>query len=67
MKGAPVMSIKELAGHRDIATTLRYMHLAKGRRPPPSPCSTGQAMPEFLAQYGHRRSVPNESPTIVSK
>ena len=28
MRGAPVKAIQELAGHRDLATTLRYMHLS---------------------------------------
>jgi site-specific recombinase XerD len=28
MKGVPVRAIQELAGHRDISTTMRYMHLS---------------------------------------
>jgi integrase len=28
MKGAPARAIQELAGHRDLATTLRYMHVS---------------------------------------
>ncbi|MFN7982531.1 MAG: tyrosine-type recombinase/integrase [Vicinamibacterales bacterium] len=28
MRGAPVRAIQELAGHRDLATTQRYMHLS---------------------------------------
>jgi integrase len=28
MRGAPVKAIQELAGHTDLSTTLRYMHLA---------------------------------------
>jgi integrase len=28
LQGAPVMVIKELAGHRDLLTTMRYMHLS---------------------------------------
>lgn len=28
MKGAPMLAIKELAGHTDLRTTQRYMHLA---------------------------------------
>jgi integrase len=28
MRGAPVRAIQEVAGHRDLATTLRYMHLS---------------------------------------
>jgi site-specific recombinase XerD len=30
MKGAPARTIMELAGHADLATTLRYMHLSPG-------------------------------------
>ena len=28
MRGAPTRAIQELAGHSDIATTQRYMHLS---------------------------------------
>ncbi|MGH9122424.1 MAG: tyrosine-type recombinase/integrase, partial [Acidimicrobiales bacterium] len=28
MRGAPTMAIKELAGHADLSTTMRYMHLS---------------------------------------
>jgi site-specific recombinase XerD len=28
MRGAPARAIQELAGHRDLATTQRYMHLS---------------------------------------
>ncbi len=30
MKGAPALSIRHLAGHEDLQTTLGYMHLTKG-------------------------------------
>lgn len=30
MRGAPAMSIQKLAGHRNLHTTLRYMHLSPG-------------------------------------
>jgi site-specific recombinase XerD len=28
MRGAPARAIQELAGHRDLSTTRRYMHLS---------------------------------------
>ena len=28
MRGAPARAIQELAGHRDLSTTQRYMHLS---------------------------------------
>jgi hypothetical protein len=28
MRGAPARAIQELAGHQDLATTRRYMHLS---------------------------------------
>ena len=31
MKGAPAKAIQELAGHQNLGTTLRYMHLSPGR------------------------------------
>jgi site-specific recombinase XerD len=30
MKGVPVLTIQKLAGHKNLNTTLRYMHLAEG-------------------------------------
>ena len=32
MKGAPMKAIQELAGHRHLTTTMRYMHVVKGAK-----------------------------------
>jgi hypothetical protein len=32
MRGAPVKAIQELAGHQNLATTLRYMQLSPAAR-----------------------------------
>lgn len=32
MRGVPVLTIRELAGHANLETTLGYMHLAKGEK-----------------------------------
>ena len=32
MRGAPAKAIQELAGHSDLTTTMRYMHLSPGAR-----------------------------------
>ena len=32
MRGAPVKAIQELAGHTELTTTLRYMHLSPAAR-----------------------------------
>lgn len=32
MRGAPLTTIKDLAGHEDLKTTMRYMHLCSGAR-----------------------------------
>jgi site-specific recombinase XerD len=43
MRGAPAKAIQELAGHADLTTTMRYMHL--------SPASLNQAI-RLLEQRG---------------
>jgi site-specific recombinase XerD len=32
MRGAPAKAIQELAGHADLKTTMRYMHLSPAAR-----------------------------------
>jgi len=32
MRGVPPLFINELAGHRSLRTTMRYMHLGKGEK-----------------------------------
>ena len=46
MRGAPAKAIQELAGHADLSTTMRYMHL--------SPASLNQAI-RLLEQRGPGR------------
>ena len=59
MSGAPARAIQELAGHQDLSTTHRYMHL--------SPAAVENAIrllesPGVLP--GHGNIVATESPAI---
>ena len=52
MRGAPAKAIQELAGHADLSTTMRYMHL--------SPASLNQAI-HLLEQPVFSTSSPPEN------
>ena len=47
MRGAPVTAIQQLAGHRDLSTTMRYMHLSP------------QAVENAIALLEHRGTPGN--------
>jgi len=50
MHGAPAKAIQELAGHADLSTTMRYMHL--------SPASLNQAIRLLEQPVGADSPVP---------
>ena len=61
MQGAPSRAIQELAGHRDLGTTQRYMHL--------SPAALEAAIrllrranPRLVEPAGRRRELRAEMP-----
>ncbi|SRR5216684_1458067 len=54
MKGAPARSIMELAGHSDLSTTLRYMHLS-----PASPDQAIRLLEGRGGEIGERAAASN--------
>jgi len=52
MRGAPVRAIQELAGHRHLSTTMRYMHLSPAAKDSAiwllDPSATGAAFGDIL-------------------
>jgi site-specific recombinase XerD len=57
MRGAPARAIQELAGHQDLVTTQRYMHL--------SPAALESAI--RLLEMGNRRATGSPEPTNSSR
>jgi integrase len=55
MKGAPAKTIKELAGHANLATTQRYMHLQSGAVEAAIALLDGQVTGTMAAQTAEKR------------
>ena len=60
MRGAPAKAIQELAGHQDLATTQRYMHLSPAAldaaiRLLDGPRAAGMGRGEILEAAGNQR------------
>jgi integrase len=58
MQGAPAKAIQELAGHADLATTMRYMHL--------SPAARDSAIRLLDGWPGFDAVSPSVSPSVES-
>jgi integrase len=58
MQGAPAKAIQELAGHADLATTMRYMHL--------SPAARDSAIRLLVGRPGFDAVSPSVSPSVES-
>lgn len=56
MRGAPVLAIKELAGHRSLRTTMRYMHLSNSE--------ARRAIALLDLQGARQESVPPAPPLV---
>ena len=61
MKGAPALSIRHLAGHEDLQTTLGYMRLARGETDP------AIGLLEGLADAEASRATGNIAPRSRSR
>jgi integrase len=66
MRGAPALSIQKLAGHKNLMTTLRYMHLSPGETDRAIRLLEGssepeQALGEIVETSGNVVQFPNRS------
>src|SRR5205814_8189148 len=60
MRGAPARAIQELAGHQDLATTQRYMHLSPAAVDHAIDCSSPREYPTVL-ETGSGRTAKSSS------
>jgi site-specific recombinase XerD len=61
MKGAPAKAIQELAGHQNLGTTLRYMHLSPAAR------ESAIQLLDGPAKRGIRGDIVETTPVSPSK
>jgi len=62
MKGAPARAMQELAGHKDLSTTQRYMHLSPAATITRCGCSMKGKRPEILETCWRRAKPKGRSP-----